>query len=87
MAKNRTSMENRRQPQSDELTQEGPSKETAKPLTLLLTPQEAADALAIDRSTLYELLMSGTIPSIKIGRARRIPVRALEQWIDEQLAA
>ena len=52
---------------------------------LLLTPAEAAQALSIDRSTLYAYLMSGEIASITIGRARRIPVSALEQWIHSKI--
>ena len=54
---------------------------------LLLTPQEAAAVLSINRSTLYALLMRGEIPSILIGRARRIPVQVLEEWIAGKLAA
>jgi excisionase family DNA binding protein len=54
---------------------------------LLLTPQQAAKALSINRSTLYTLLMRGEIPSIQIGRARRIPVQVLEEWIAGKLAA
>jgi excisionase family DNA binding protein len=54
-------------------------------IKLLLTPAEAAKALAIDRSTLYCYLMSGEIDSFTIGRARRIPVRILEEWIARQL--
>lgn len=60
---------------------------TVGPTKLLLTPQEAADALSINRSTLYQLLMRGEIPSITIGRARRIPLKWLEAWIEQQLAA
>jgi excisionase family DNA binding protein len=41
--------------------------------------------LHINRSTLYPLLMTGAIPSILIGRARRIPKAALEDWINFQL--
>lgn len=52
---------------------------------LLLTSQEAVRALSINRSTLYVLLMRGDIPSFKVGRARRIPVRALEEWIARHL--
>jgi excisionase family DNA binding protein len=54
---------------------------------LLLNPQEAAKALSINRSTLYALLVRGEIPSIQIGRARRIPVQVLEVWIAGKLAA
>jgi excisionase family DNA binding protein len=53
----------------------------------LLTPDQAADALAVNRSTLYKLLGRGEIKSIKLGRARRIPVKALEAFIAEKLAA
>ena len=39
---------------------------------LLLTVPEAAEALAISRSKLYELLASGAIASIRIDGSRRI---------------
>lgn len=54
---------------------------------LLLTPQETADALGINRSTLYLLIMRQDIPSLKIGRRRYIPVKSLETWINDQLSA
>ena len=41
---------------------------------LLLTVPEAAEALAISRSKLYELLASGAVDSILIGGSRRIPL-------------
>jgi excisionase family DNA binding protein len=40
---------------------------------LLLTVPEAAEALAISRSKLYELLASGAVASIRIDGSRRIP--------------
>jgi excisionase family DNA binding protein len=39
---------------------------------ILLTPEEAADALHIGRSYMYALLASGAIESVKVGRLRRI---------------
>jgi excisionase family DNA binding protein len=51
-------------------------------LTLLLTAEEAARRLSLARSTLYELLLTGKIESVKIGRARRVPVDALEDFVD-----
>ncbi len=48
---------------------------------LLLTPTEAARRLSIARSSLYELLLTGEIVSIKIGRSRRIPLGALTDFI------
>ena len=48
---------------------------------LLLTPTEAADALGIGRSKLYELLRAGAVESVLIGAARRIPADALESYV------
>lgn len=44
---------------------------------LLLTPSEAARALGIGRSKLYELMQAGVVESIHIGSCRRIPADAL----------
>jgi len=54
---------------------------------LLLTPNEAATVLGISRATLYPLLMRKEIPSIRIGGLRRVPVAALERYIDDLLTA
>ena len=48
---------------------------------LLLTVPEAAEALAISRSKLYELLTSGALASIRIDGSRRIPLTALEEYV------
>jgi len=48
---------------------------------LLLTPKEAAKVLGLSQSYVYELLASGTLPSITIGRTRRIPRRALQEFV------
>jgi excisionase family DNA binding protein len=53
---------------------------------LLMTVPEAAEALAISRSKLYELITSGTIASIRIDGSRRIPLTALEDYISRLLA-
>jgi len=44
---------------------------------LLLTPVEAARALGIGRSTVYELMRAGTLGSVHIGSCCRIPSAAL----------
>jgi excisionase family DNA binding protein len=54
---------------------------------LLLTVEEAAQALSVCRSVAYQLVLTKQISSIKIGRARRVPVTALERYIAEQLVA
>ena len=54
---------------------------------LLLTVPEAAEALAISRSKLYELLAAGVVASIRIDGSRRIPLAALETYIAGRLRA
>lgn len=49
---------------------------------LLYTIPEAATALRISRTKLYELLDSGDVESIHIGRSRKIPAEALRIYID-----
>ena len=53
---------------------------------LLLTPKEAARALGLSQSYVYELLASAELPSITIGRTRRIPRRALEEFVESRAA-
>ena len=52
---------------------------------LLVTVEAAAQRLGLSRGTVYPLVLSGDIPSIKIGRARRIPVDEVEAWIERKL--
>ena len=51
---------------------------------LLLRPHEAAELLGLGRSTVYELIASGAIPSITIGKSRRVPLEALRAWVRAQ---
>ena len=53
---------------------------------LLLTVPEACAQLGLGRSKLYELLNAGTFPTVRIGRAVRIPAKALEDWVARQVA-
>lgn len=48
---------------------------------LLLTPVEAAKALGIGRSKLYELLQTGQLNSVRIGACRRVPAEALTAFL------
>lgn len=48
---------------------------------LLVSPEEAAEALGIGRSTVYDLMRLRLLPSVRIGRARRIPTDALRQYV------
>ncbi|MFF3671099.1 helix-turn-helix domain-containing protein [Microtetraspora malaysiensis] len=53
---------------------------------LLLTVPEAADALAISRSKLYQLIASGAVDSIRIDGSRRVPVASLHDFIARMAA-
>jgi excisionase family DNA binding protein len=61
---------------------------------LLLTPEEVGRLLSIGRSQVYKLLMQGELRSLKIGASRRIPVTAVNDYVqrlmgtpDERLSA
>jgi excisionase family DNA binding protein len=49
---------------------------------LLLTPEETAQVLSIGRSKVYELMSCGNLPSVRIGGSRRVPVDALNRFIE-----
>lgn len=52
-----------------------------QPERLLLTVEEAAERLGIGKTLTWELVWDGVLPSIRLGRCVRIPLRALEEWI------
>lgn len=49
---------------------------------LLLTLEEAAEALGVGRTKLYELMAEGLVESVRIGASRRVPVAALDSFIE-----
>lgn len=53
---------------------------------ILLSVGEAARRLGIGRSLLYRLILEGHVLSVKIGRSRRIPVWALEDYVKMKLS-
>ena len=48
---------------------------------LLLTPSEAAKALSISRSKLYELIGQGRLSTVQIDTSRRVPAQVLVEFI------
>jgi excisionase family DNA binding protein len=48
---------------------------------LLLTPAEVAVRLGLSRSKVYRMIERGELPSLRIGRAVRVPCRAFEEWL------
>jgi len=53
---------------------------------ILLRVEQAAERLQLSRAKTYELVMGGVIPSITIGRSRRVSLSALQEWVDRQTA-
>jgi len=51
---------------------------------LLLTMVEAARELSVGRTTMYELVGSGEIDVVHIGRAVRVPVAELDAFVARQ---
>lgn len=49
--------------------------------TLLLTAEEAAAELRIARRRIFEMIADGTLPSVKIGKSRRITRTALQDYV------
>lgn len=51
---------------------------------LAVSVEEAAQAIGLGRTKMYELVHSGQIRSFKVGRQRRIRVTDLHAWIAAQ---
>jgi excisionase family DNA binding protein len=51
---------------------------------MLLRVEKAAEMLSLSRAATYQLIRTGDLPSIVIGRSRRVPLAQLEQWISER---
>jgi excisionase family DNA binding protein len=52
---------------------------------LLLTITETAQALRLSRAQVYNLVNRGELQTIKIGSSRRVPLSALEEYIQRLL--
>ena len=50
---------------------------------LLLRAEEVAEALDVGRWKVYEMMATGELPTIRIGRLVKVPRAALERWIEE----
>jgi len=58
------------------------SRSIASVTPLLLTPEEAAEALRVGRSKVYDLMRSGRLRSVKVDGARRIPMTCLMAFVE-----
>jgi excisionase family DNA binding protein len=48
----------------------------------LLTPEQVAARLGIGRTYAYQLLRRGEIPSLKLGKLRRVRPQDLDRYLD-----
>jgi excisionase family DNA binding protein len=48
---------------------------------LLLKPIDVAHLLGVSKSKVYELLATGNLPSVRIGKSIRISTQELRAWI------
>lgn len=55
--------------------------QAADTTAVALTVEEAARRLGIGRTTMYALIASGQVQSVRIGRLRRIPAEALAAYL------
>ncbi|MGH3686942.1 MAG: helix-turn-helix domain-containing protein [Pseudonocardiaceae bacterium] len=53
------------------------------PERVLLTVEEAAEQLGIGRTLVYKLIANGEIESIRIGRLRRVPAAAIQDYANQ----
>ncbi|HAM39870.1 MAG TPA: DNA-binding protein [Candidatus Omnitrophica bacterium] len=51
---------------------------------LAYRPLEAAEALGVGRSAIYELIKQPGFPVVRIGRSVRISKKALAEWVERQ---
>jgi excisionase family DNA binding protein len=63
------------------MTAETASPGQREPAGLLLTVEEAADRLTLGRTFVYQLIMSGELESVKVGRLRRVPAECLPEYV------
>lgn len=53
---------------------------------VLLSVEDAAEQLALSRTRVYNLIKTGEIVSVRIGRLRRVPVEALAAYTARLIA-
>jgi excisionase family DNA binding protein len=51
---------------------------------LLLRVSEAAEMLSVARSKAYAMVQTGELPSVRLGKSVRIPVRSLNEYVERK---
>lgn len=58
-----------------------PAPENGVGQRLLLTVEEAADCLCVGRTYMFDLIAKGVVPSVRLGKLRRIRPEDLERYV------
>ena len=64
--------------------EQGADRELNREQPILLTVEQVCRIINLGRSKTYELIASNLIPSISIGRSRRVLREDLIAWIERQ---
>ena len=55
-----------------------------RPLELVTyRPAEAAEAIGVGTTKMYELINDGTVPHVLVGGFIRVPLEALQRWAEQ----
>jgi len=66
---------------------EGMGRASRELQPLVFTPDEVAELLCVSRYTVYRLIEQGNLPTVRIGRLRRVRRVDLERWMEEHLSS
>lgn len=58
---------------------EAPEKQELQVERMLYRPREAAKAMGVSVSRMYQLINSGVVPSVRLGNTIRVPVQGLRK--------
>ncbi len=58
-------------------------KASAEGESVLLTVSQVAHRLGVSQRFIRELIARRTLPSVKLGGARRVPVKSLDQYLTD----
>jgi len=62
-----------------------PSAQANELTEYLMSPKEVRKLLGLSRTYMYQLLATGAIPSVRIGRLRRVRRTDVDKFIEDRL--
>ena len=69
----------------EDLREDGNMAPSSTLTTLTYTILEAANVLCLSRAKVYQLIEREGLPTIHFGRAVRVPVDSLQDWLRERI--